>query len=512
MVEKSRMPPVLSAALGAALGYYGLVPLGHILKSWAPWFLGGMILFTVFLSLFRVLAQGPVRLLGSSSPHRLFREISIRGFALGMGLFLGTGAAGAADTRIRLGLEEEKVIGIRGILRDDPRTVSGGRGMGYLDLRGAAGSGGIRTSARGTVPVFFPADTLSRLQGFGRACEIYVEGSFLSPSSPAERETPFRSLSVHVIKQAPVPEQFRTALRLRVIEEFSRLSSGKGLLPYGGLSLALLLGVRDNLDTGFARMYRDAGCSHVLALSGMHLAIVSSVIAFFLRKPLGLRAAALLGALFIVLYVLLVGPQPSLVRAAIMYLLGTLAILGALPRRALTLLALSFILQIIADPPSGYTPSFILSYLALAGILILGEALGELFRGKLPPALVPSLAASLGAFIATGAVTVHFFEVLRPVGIAAGLFIVPLTTLFMAASMGVLALDFLVPPLAGPVSGFLSLLYALLEKLVSLAARAPGFSFPSLPLAAVLSAALSFLILLLKSRYITGRRCLAPFD
>jgi competence protein ComEC len=471
-----------------------------------------MILLVVFLSLFRVLARSPAGLLGSSSPRRLFREISIHGFALAMGLFLGFGAANAANTQVRLGLEEEKVTGIRGILRDDPRTVSGGRGMGYIDLKGAAGLGGIRTSARGRVPVFFPADTLARLQGFGRACEIYVEGSFLSSPSSPEGETPFRSRSVHVIRQAPAAEQFRTALRLRVIEKFTRLSSGKGLFPYGGLSLALLLGVRDNLDTGFSRMYREAGCSHVLALSGMHLAIVSSIIAFFLKKSLGLRSAALFGALFIVLYVLLVGPQPSLVRAALMYLLGTLAILGALPRRPLLLLALAFLLQIITDPPSGYTISFILSYLALAGILILGDALGELFRGKLPPALVPGLTASLGAFAATGAVTVLFFGELRPVGILAGLFIVPLTTLFMATSMGVLALDFLIPPLTGPVSAFLSLLYALLEKLVSLAARVPGFSLASFPLALVVSAALSFSLLLLKNRYMAGRRRLVPFD
>jgi competence protein ComEC len=471
-----------------------------------------MILAFIPLSLLRVLAWVPAGFFGSPSLGRLFRGISIRGVALAAGLSLGFGAASAADAAgMRLGLEKNKVLGIRGVLRDDPRSLNGGGGMGNLELTGAAGTGGLRTSARGTALVFFPADTLPRLRGFGRGCEVYLEGAFLSPSTASKDEAPFRSVSVHVLNPAPAAEQLRTALRLRLIEGFSRLSSGEGLLPYGGLSLALLLGVRDTLDTEFAQMYRDAGCSHILALSGMHLAILSSIIAFFLKKPLGLRAAAVLGALLIILYVILVGPQPSLVRAALMYLLGTLAILGALPRRPLLFLALAFLLQIIQDPPSGYTLSFILSYLALTGILVPGEVIGELFRGKLPPAAAQGLAASLGAFVATGAVTVFFFGVLRPLGILAGLFIVPLTTLFMAVSLGIIVLDFIIPALTGPLSLFLSLLYALLGRLVSLAARGPLIS-PSLFWTLVVSGGIVMLLFLLKKGYIPRRQYLAPFD
>lgn len=506
------MTPVLSAALAAAFSYYALVPLRDVLTTWILWFFGGMILLTTLLSFLRVLACGPAGLLGAPGLHRFFRETSIHGAALAAGLALGFGAANAAGTGMRLGLEEKKVIGLRGILQDDPRSLSGGRGMAYLDLEGAAGAGGLRTSAGGTALVFFPAETLSRLQGFGRGCEVYVEGGFLSPSVSSPEVPPFRSLSAHVLKPAPAREQFRTALRLRLIEKFSRLSSGEGLRPYGGLSLALLLGVRDNLDTSFAQMYRDAGCAHVLALSGMHLAVVSSIIAFFLRKPLGRRAAAVLGAFFIILYVLLVGPQPSLVRSAIMYLLGALAILGALPRRPLLLLAQAFLLQIILDPVSGYTISFILSYLALAGILILGETIGELFRGKLPRALAQGLAASLGAFIATGAVTTFFFGTIHPAGILAGLVIVPLTTFFMVLSLGVLALDFILPLLAGPVSGLLSLLYGILEYLVSLASRAPAFPVASLSPVLILSGAAAVSLFLVKNFYIVRRQRFAPFD
>jgi competence protein ComEC len=244
----------------------------------------------------------------------------------------------------------------------------------------------------------------------------------------------------------------------------------------------------------------------------MHLAVVSSIIAFFLRKPLGKKAAALLGAFFIVLYVLLVGPQPSLVRAALMYLLGALAVLGALPRRPLLLLAQAFLLQILTDPASGRAVSFILSYLALAGILIQGETIGELFRGKVPPVLAQGLAASLGAFIATGAVTAAFFGKLYPVGIVAGLLIVPLTTLFMILSLGILVIDLILPLLTGPLSAFLSLLYGILEQVVSLASRAPAFPVSSPLPALLLSGAAAVFLFLLKNHYLARRQRLVPFD
>jgi competence protein ComEC len=270
--------------------------------------------------------------------------------------------------------------------------------------------------------------------------------------------------------------------------------------------------VRDSLDGGAAQAFQAAGCSHVLALSGMHLAIISAVIAFFLRKPLGLRAAALAGGGLICAYVYLAGVQPSLVRAAIMYLLGVLAVWGNLKPRPLALLALAFLIQIALQPGSGYSLSFILSYLALGGILLMGEWFNEILRGRLPPVLAQGLSASLGAFLATLAVTSLYFGVLRPVGIVAGLIIMPLATVFMIGALGTLALSFAAPALAGPPGFALSLLADLQNALVSLAARAPGIAAPR-PLPVLgFSLILTLLLWRLAARRRVLRVSLAPFD
>jgi competence protein ComEC len=260
-----------------------------------------------------------------------------------------------------------------------------------------------------------------------------------------------------------------------------------------------------------AQDFQDAGVSHILALSGMHLAIVSGILAFLLKRPLGLKPAAVTAACFILLYVYLVGAQPSLVRSALMYIMGTLMILGALPRKPLILLAAAFLVQLVLDPSSGDSASFILSYLALAGILITGEVVQDMSRGRIPLILAQPLAASLGAFIATAAAVNAMFGVLRPVGIPAGLFLVPLSTFFMVAAIVWLGITGIIPVLAEPLGRVLALLYGIQDRLVSLAAHAPGISAGT-GWVLVLSLVLGIALFLIRNRDLTARSALVPFD
>jgi competence protein ComEC len=476
MVNQGTFPPILSLVFGALCAYYGFS-----LGGSAP---GGPALLLVlflplpFLCLFRVLSRLPPGMAAGFSRRHALAEQHLA--ALAVGLAFGFGAGAAASRHISLGLPEEQITGFSGILREDPRMVSGGRGLGSLALESAEGPGGLKVSARGELPVFFPDEALTRIREFGRGSRIYVEGSMVSgkpgPLAFGGQNLLFRAMSVHVITPAPALEQFRTGLRLGIVRRFSGAAPGSAGNEngWGGLALALLLGIRDNLEGGLSNLYQKAGSSHILALSGMHLAIISALIAFCLKKPLGLRAAAAAGAVFILFYVFLVGVQPSLNRAALMYFLGTLAVLGALPKRPGILLGLSFLIQIVLWPSSGLSVSFILSYAALAGILTAGEALHEIFLGKAPEGLLQPLAASLGAFLATAGITVIFFGSLRPIGILAGLVLVPLTSLFMLASLVWLILGFIAPPLAVLLGRGLSLLYGLMDQLVTLAAQAPG--------------------------------------
>ncbi|MDR1257509.1 MAG: ComEC/Rec2 family competence protein [Spirochaetaceae bacterium] len=457
------------AVAGSVCAYYGFAPAYASGNAAAT--LPFAVLLVALVSFFRVMDCARV-----SVPQTRWRLKKAHKAALYLaaGFAIGVACRGGANRSAFIfpGLETENIVAVRGTLMDDPRNTASGRGMAALRLDTSYGKGRVEASAVGEILVFFPEGSIPRLKEFGRNSRIYIEGSFATAGSAYSRTPLFRARNVHVTHPPSRFEQWRTEIRLSLIDAFSP-ADGSKKRDWGGLALALLLGIRDNLDGELAEKYRDAGCSYILALSGMHLAIVSSVIAFFLKKPLGKRLAAACGIVFILLYVFLVGVQPSLLRAAIMYVLGAIAIIYALPVNAALLLGLSFIIQILVQPASGDTVSFILSYLALAGILSLGQYIGCLVRGYLPECAAAPVSASLGAFLGTMAVCSAFFGSLQPVSIAAGLLLAPLTTFFMIGSIAYLPLYFIVRPLSAIAVYALSLAYRLLEAIAAIAGRFP---------------------------------------
>jgi competence protein ComEC len=475
----------LCAAFAAALGYYSGIGVG----LWVFAFV-----MTAFL---RVLACSPALFFENHACHRKIRVYDIYGLALAIGLSVGLAAGGVKP--LRLGLVETRINRLHGTILDDPRVLVNGMGLGSVSLRKVSTKGGMRASASGSVPVFFPAGTVPRVKEFGRGSEVYIEGEFLNPKTSGDAPV-FRARAVHITRFPPSIERLRTAIRLSVVNRFSAF-------PWGGLAAALLLGVKDELASTLAVAYRDAGCSHVLALSGMHLAIIAGLLAFLLKKPLGLKLAALTGAFCIVLYVYLVGNLPSLNRAAIMYLLGTFVILKTLPSQGASLLGLTFLIQLMFQPETAHTLSFILSYLALGGIIFIGKPVYSLLRGFVPDVLARPLAASLGAFISTAAVVVACFGTLRPIGIIAGLVMIPLTTVFMLGAM-----LFLVVGAIAPVAPVLGVLYDALTGVALLAARVPGISVSGPIPALLVSTLVTIACILLYYKQLEREHILAAFD
>ena len=514
--------PVIFAALGMAAAYYGYPRFTAV--GGLPVLFGALLAFTAAIAFFRTIRFYPA-VSGSNKPYHgtvpkrggfsacsdLSARIGILLVAAAVGFALGIASrqsvAGAAHT----GISGERVRAVSGILREDPRALQSGAGLGTLELRGCSGSGALRASASGRLAVFFPTDAIPRLREFGRGSEIYVDGTL----SQGVRGQVFRATSVHIVKPAPPLEQFRTGFRLALLDTFSanRAQPRSGAPVWGALASALLLGVRDDLNTEFSAAFFNSGTSYILALSGMHLAVISGILAFFIRRPLGVRLASLFGAVFIILYVFLAGPQPSLVRAAIMYIIGTFAVWSLLKKHVLSILSMAFIIQLTAQSETGLSLSFMLSYAALAGMVTLGGAFHSIFQGRMPEVLGKGLAASLGAFIATAPLVVFYFGSLRPIGIIAGLAAAFLCTLFMAAALAVLVASSapLPLPLWNVFDGALTLLYRAIELTVSLAARVPPLPFSQPVPVLIVSAALWLAVLAIKKRDDTYRNNCAAF-
>lgn len=146
----------------------------------------------------------------------------------------------------------------------------------------------------------------------------------------------------------------------------------------GALLSALLLGERNNLSSQTRLDFKRIGISHILALSGMHLSILSLGITNFLtllrvkKKP---RTIFIIG--FVTLYMAFTGFSVSVVRAGLMLIISSLLFLFSRTKDSITSLVMAVFIICTMTPYAIYDIALWLSAFATLGILILSEYLRE---------------------------------------------------------------------------------------------------------------------------------------
>jgi competence protein ComEC len=253
--------------------------------------------------------------------------------------------------------------------------------------------------------------------------------------------------------------------------------------PWGGLLEALLLGIQDDLPSALKESFLRAGVVHILALSGMHLGILVFFIAVFLRPLVGPRGGDLLSVLFTVVYVVLVGPKPSILRACFMVVPFLLLRAGGRRPEPFVLFSLSFIIMGLFSKEDLNSLSFHLSFLAMGGILLFTSPARRLVSPFLPePALSP-LAVSVAAQLATAPLQVLRFGILYPAGFFSAVLLGPLITVFLGTGLVsciVLGLFPGVPFLRHGLQFLLKNLYTGIVMVVEIFSRFPSWELVSL--------------------------------
>ena len=142
----------------------------------------------------------------------------------------------------------------------------------------------------------------------------------------------------------------------------------------GALLAALLFGERDYLSDQLRLDFQRIGISHILALSGMHLAILSigigKLLSLFGVKK---KTRVAITSIFILMYMALTGFSVSVMRAGFMVIITSLLFLLSRGRDSITSLAVAVTLICIFDPCAVFSTSLWLSALATLGIIVLGE-------------------------------------------------------------------------------------------------------------------------------------------
>ena len=209
---------------------------------------------------------------------------------------------------------------------------------------------------------------------------------------------------------------------------------------------ALSVAIRADINPAHWQIFSATGTSHLIAISGLHIAMVAGFAfvpigliwmlfpALYLRVPIKV-ATVLLGAVFASIYALLAGFTIPTQRALIMVLVGLLALLLKQKIPLGHILAATMLAVLLLDPLAGLSEGFWLSFFAVALIFYTVAQTHKPLPYRL---LVMQLVLSLGMIPISAA----FFSSASLISPLANIIAIPWVTLFIAPSilLGVLFL------------------------------------------------------------------------
>lgn len=244
-----------------------------------------------------------------------------------------------------------------------------------------------------SVPVLVFASAADRV---GIGTTVLVAGTM----KPADRGDDVAFLvfadAPTVIRPPPLYLDWGNGLRSEFADAAATLpGDGAALLP--GLAIGDTSAVSDDLDADM----KASSLSHLTAVSGANCAVVVGL-AILAGAAAGLRRALRIGIAMVVLlaFVVLVTPEPSVLRAGVMAVLVLVASLTGRPSRGVPLLAAAVLVLLAIDPWLSRNYGFVLSVLATAALLTLAGPLARWLGRWLPIPVATVIAVPLAAQLA----------------------------------------------------------------------------------------------------------------
>lgn len=193
----------------------------------------------------------------------------------------------------------------------------------------------------------------------------------------------------------------------------------------GNMLAAMLLGEKSEMDQEVKELYQVNGIGHILAISGLHLSFIGVGMYQILRRLTGSYfVGGIAGILFLICYILMIGPTVSAIRALVMFLFRVGADMVGRNYDSLTALSVAAVIVLIWRPLYLYDGGFWLSFGAvLAAVTVL-----PLFR-KMP---LQPLWASLSINLTLLPVQLYYFFEIPLYSTILNLWVIPLMSVIMS--------------------------------------------------------------------------------
>ncbi|MGC9331909.1 MAG: ComEC/Rec2 family competence protein, partial [Bacteroidales bacterium] len=246
------------------------------------------------------------------------------------------------------------------------------------------------------------------------------------------------------------------------------------------VAAALSLGYKDELHDKLRHAYSASGTMHVLAVSGLHVGIIYTVMLFLLsplkRKKKLIYLQVVIVIISIWFYALLTGLSPSVTRAAVMFSFITAGLLFKQHTNIYNILAASAFVTMAVNPFVITELGFWLSYLAVLSIVTFHKPIYGLLNVRNPvlDKLWSLIVVSIAAQIGTAPLTVFYFHQFSNYFILTNILVIPVVTIIVYAAMLVFLVSWIFPLLAVYPGQGMAFLVGILNKLVFFIESIPG--------------------------------------
>ncbi len=245
---------------------------------------------------------------------------------------------------------------------------------------------------------------------------------------------------------------------------------------------AMTLGDRSVLSKDMYALFSQTGTSHILAISGMNMAIIGAMMMFALKVLcVPRRGQFILTAVFLVLYCFICGWSASVVRSVLMACVVLSSFCLEYEGESLNTLGLAALIILLINPLSLYDIGFQLSFLCVLSIVsflpLVNGMVERHFKPRFLKFIAQALSISLIAWIGITPLIAYQFEIVSLVSIVANIPVVPLADLVIILSLGLVGVGLVCSPLAWAFAGALKAVFNLILILISTFAQIPGAYF-----------------------------------
>lgn len=254
---------------------------------------------------------------------------------------------------------------------------------------------------------------------------------------------------------------------LRLRDDFSNFILKTKLNPDTKSFLnTLITGDTGKLSPDVRDAFADSGLAHILALSGLHVAILSLFI-FYLLYPLRITPLSnftpIATIIILWFYALFTGMSPSVTRAVIMATIFLIAFMLQKSHNPVNSLCFAAVIILTFNPVAIYELSFQLSFLAVIGILVFYKKINRINpKRKVIYYIVGVFAISLSAMSFAGIVSAYYFHSFPIFFILSNALVSPIIPVFLFLGFIYLVIFSLHLP-SGSIGNILDLLYKFID-------------------------------------------------